>query len=233
MQLQDKIVVITGSSQGLGKTMAEMFAKQGAKVVVSARKQEEIKDLAQEIGGLAVAADVTKEEQMLALAAAAVEKYGRIDIWVNNAGTWIANQPAEQLDLPTVHTLMDLNFFGVVHGSKAALGVMKKQDAAANGAGTIVNIISTSALKATPGSPGYVASKFAALGFTQAVRLELTNTGIKMIAVFPHKINSHPKPGAPKDTNEYTSLEGVAGKIIKNLQQDQPVQDLIIKDPKA
>src|SRR3989344_3132570 len=116
MEIKDKVVVITGSSKGLCKSLAYAFTEKGAKVVVNARNKNELIEVASDIGALPVVADVTKEKEVLVLADAVIDKYGRIDIWINNAGIWMPHAPIEEMDWDRAHDLMEVNFFGTVYG---------------------------------------------------------------------------------------------------------------------
>lgn len=216
MEIKDKVVVVTGSSQGLGKSLATALSKLGAKVLVSARKQEEIESVAQEIGALAVPADVTDEKQVEALAQAAKQQFGRINIWINNAGVFIPNPPLADFNSKKMHDQFEINLFGVIYGMIAAFNVMKEQNS-----GVIVNIISTAALLPNPGVSGYAASKFAAKGFAQALRPELEQNNIKVINVYPFKIS--------KEAADKYFSDNIAAKIVENLVQEQPEEELVFK----
>src|SRR3990167_8629720 len=142
MKLENKVVVITGANKGLGKELAKTLIAKGALVTVSGRDQRGLEETTKELGAEWFAADVTKENEVSELATAVVAKHGRIDIWVNNAGIWMKHGPITELDTLKLHELIEVNLFGTVYGSKAALIQMKKQRA-----GTIINILSTSALE--------------------------------------------------------------------------------------
>ena len=175
MNLEDKIVVITGGSKGLGKAMALSFLKNGAKVAVCSRDEKRPEDLEENI--FWVKADVTKEEELKKLADFVVEKFGRLDIWINNAGILLPRTIAEDFDMEQVRKMFDVNVFGVINGSRVALRFIKKQ-----GFGSIINIISDSAFVARPMSSMYAASKWAVNGFTKSIRE--ANKNIKIIAEF-------------------------------------------------
>lgn len=224
MNLQNKIVVITGAGRGLGKILANGLARRGAKVVVSG-KDKNIEDVAKEVQGLAVVTDVTKGPDIARLAETTLNKFGQIDIWINNAGLWMAHAPIEEMDWARVHDLMEVNFFGTAYGSKTALVQMKKQKY-----GTIVNILSTSALSGRPFSSGYCASKFAADGFTKSLRGEVSGTPIKVIGVYPGGMKTNLfDDNKPDDFASYMNPEDVAERIIANFEKDIPEEGLIIK----
>jgi NAD(P)-dependent dehydrogenase (short-subunit alcohol dehydrogenase family) len=213
MQLKDKIVVITGAAKGLGKSMSDAFASAGAVVVATDRSTT----------------DVTDEDQVRVLGSSVVEKYGKIDIWVNNAGIWLPPTPILGMDTKRVREMFDVNLFGTINGSRVALDYMTKQ-----GNGIIVNILSTAALEGKVGLAGYVASKFAIDGFTKTLRLETEGTGIKVISVYPGGTKTNLYDGnKPADYEQYMESDEVARKIVSNLEQPEPLTDLILKRPKV
>lgn len=225
MDLKNKIVVITGSTKGLGRAIACGFLKEQAKVVINARSKEEVRKISKEIGTFGFAADVTKESDMKRLAGFAVKKFGKIDIWINNAGIFLPYSWIEKIDSKKAHEVMEVNFFGTFYGSRVALKYMKSKQH-----GTIINIISTSALAGRPRSSVYSSSKWAVRGFTEALQLELKPDNISVIGVFPS--------GMKTTIFGKVKLEGydkwmepsyVANKIIKNLKESKPKEQLIIK----
>ncbi len=227
MNLKDKVVVITGASKGLGEALADSFSKEGCKVVVSARSKEALEALASRIGGYAVQADVRAEKQLLDLADKAAKKYGRIDVWVNNAGVRIPHSELNEIDWKRAHDMMEVNYFGTAYGTKAALKYMKKQQS-----GIILNILSTSALQGRAKSSAYAASKYAARGFTDAMRNEVKEDGITVIGVYPGgmKTNFFDEQ-VPDDIGKYMDARLVAEKIIGNLKIDTPETEQTIRRP--
>lgn len=229
MDLREKVVVITGASRGLGRALALACAKEGARLVLASRREDELADIARETGGIAVVADVSDEEQVCKLAKTAIEKYSRIDMWVNNAGIWMPHVPMEQLDWRRVHELFEVNVFGLMYGSKEALVQMKKQNS-----GTIVNIISTSGLEGRKHSSGYCASKFAASGFTKSLRLEADGSDIRVIGVYPGGMKTHLFDEAPREEyDQFMDPSDVAAKIIAHIKNDNADPDLILKRQNA
>ena len=229
MDLRDKVAVITGASRGLGEVLAELFSREGCKVVVSATTKEKLDEIAARINGYAVQADVREETQLLQLADRAVKKFGRIDIWVNNAGIRIPHTNLEEIDWSRAHNMLEVNYFGTAYGTKAALRYMKSQKS-----GTIINILSTSALQGRAKSSAYAASKYAAKGFTDAIRSEVKEDGIKVIGVYPGgmKTNFFDEQ-APEDYDKYMEASMVGEKIIDNLKRDKPEEEQIIRRPTA
>ena len=168
---------------------------------------------------------MTDEKQIAALADFAVKKFGKIDLWVNNAGIWIPHAPIEELQSKRAHEMMEVNLFGTIYGSQAAIMRMYKQ-----GHGSIVNIVSIRALEARAGSAGYGASKCAAAGFTKSLRLEAAPKGVAVFAVHSGRIRTnlfHEKQ--PENFNELMDPDAVAGKIVDNLKQEHPEEELVIK----
>ena len=127
MELAGKSAVITGASSGLGKALAERLLAEGMKVAVCAPDAGGLADLASRPGVIAVPADVRKEAEMGKLAELAVREFGRIDVWVNNAGIWLPHLPIEETDAERAHDLMEVNYFGTFYGSRQALIRMKAQ----------------------------------------------------------------------------------------------------------
>ena len=229
MDLRDEVVVITGASRGLGEVLAELFSREGCKVVVSATTKEKLDELAARINGYAMQADVREEMQLLQLADRAVKKFGRIDIWVNNAGIRIPHTNIEEIDWNRAHNMLEVNYFGTAYGTKAAVKYMKSQKS-----GIIINILSTSALQGRAKSSAYVASKYAARGFTDAIRSEVKEDGIKVIGVYPGgmKTNFFDEQ-TPDDYDKYMEASTVGEKIIDNLKKDEPEEEQIIRRPAA
>lgn len=229
MNLQDKIVVITGASGGLGKAMALVFTKEGAQVVITDINKQTLDQAASELGVTAMVLDVTNENQVYEIAKAAVVKFGRIDIWINNAGIWVPHMPMDQLTSAKVHQLMEVNFFGTMYGSQAAWRQMKQQGEG----GVIINIVSISALEAHPKSVGYGASKGAAEIFTKGIAIEGQEFNIKVIGVYPAGMKTNlftTQP--PNDYDNFLEPTMVAQKIINNLKQENPSEELIIREAK-
>jgi NAD(P)-dependent dehydrogenase (short-subunit alcohol dehydrogenase family) len=169
--LSDQVFVITGASSGIGLATAQAAARRGARVVLASRDEVDIQKAAEEIranGGEAipVVADVGDPLQMESLADQAVAAFGRIDTWVNNAGVSIYGQ-LEEVPLDDAHQLFRTNYWGVVHGSMAALPHLKK-----NG-GTLINIGSELSETTIPLQGHYAASKHAVKAFTDTLRMEL------------------------------------------------------------
>ncbi len=180
----DKVIVITGASGGIGAELAKQLAAKGARVVLAARRKDKLDAVAQEIGAqaLAVVTDVTKKSDVERLAKAAIEHFGRIDVWVNNAGRGISRSVADLSD-EDLDAMWTINMKSVVYGIQAVLPHFKGKNA-----GQIVNI--STALSKVPGAPvrvAYGAVKAAANMVTSSLRVELkaTHPGIHVTLLVP------------------------------------------------
>lgn len=224
MKLKNKTVVITGGTKGLGKAMALCFKKENANVVVCARDESGFEGLSKK-GILGIKADVTKENELSDLIKTVKAKFGQVDIWINNAGIWLPHAPVEKVNWKRAHDLMEINLFGTVYGSKVALVQMKKQ-----GFGSIMNIISTSALDGRENSSAYCASKYAADGFTKSLQKETTGTNIKVLSVYPGGMQTaFFDEERPENYADYMDPNLVAKKIVENIKKEVPEEELILK----
>lgn len=172
--LQDQVVVITGASSGIGRQTALDFARQGARVVLAARNLTGLETLAREIraaGGraLVVPTDVTLWEEVEELSFRAVETFGRIDTWVNNAGVAMY-AGVEDSTLEEMHQVMDVHYWGQVHGCRAAIARMR-----GTGGGTLICVGSVLSDFSVPLQSAYCAAKHAIKGFTESLRIELAH----------------------------------------------------------
>jgi len=182
--IQGKVVVITGASSGLGEATARLLSAEGAIVVLGARRVERLKSLADELnakGGkaLAVIADVTDHEQVKKLVDIAVQKFGRIDVMINNAGL-MPQSPLERLKLDEWDRMIDVNIKGVLYGIAAALPYMKQQKS-----GHIINVSSVAGHKIRPGATVYAATKFAVRALSEGLRQEVKPYNIRTTVISP------------------------------------------------
>ena len=184
MKLKDKVVVITGASSGIGKALAIEFAKRGAKLVLAARHFVNLCQISQDIErkyniqALAVACDVTVESDCEQLIKQALLTFGRVDVFINNAGISM-RALFQDVDLNVLKTLMDVNFWGAVYCTKYALPEITKTK------GSIVCVSSIAGFKGLPGRTGYSASKHAMNGFFDALRVENLKTGVHIMLACP------------------------------------------------
>lgn len=209
------VAVITGASSGIGMATALRFAEEGYDVVLAARRQKELAKVAaqcEEMGAstLSVVTDTTDDKAVHALAEAAIKKFGRFDIWVNNAGVYLTGK-FEEVPLEDMRRVFDVNFFGYVHGSHEALELFRRQ-----GYGTLINISSVNAAAPQPYVGIYSASKAAVRALDEALRMELhvdgVQDGIHVCTVMPASI----------DTNIFQNSANYTGQEIQALE---PVYD--------
>ena len=184
LPLTNAVVIITGASAGIARATAIEFARHGANVVLAARRQDRLEAVAAECrafghDAIAVRADVGRRDDIERVVQAALDRFGRIDVLVNNAGFGFSGTVEETTE-SDMRELMDVNFMGVVHSIQATLPSMKTRPY-----GRIVAVASTAGLKGYAYVSAYVAAKHAVVGLVRALALELATTPITVNAVCP------------------------------------------------
>jgi len=227
MELKDKVIIITGGSQGFGKSLAGAFKKECASVIISSHKKESLELTAKELSVDNFIANVTSKEDIKKLSEYVIKKYGKIDVWINNAGIQIAPSLVEEVNIEKLHYLFDVNFFGYFYGCQVALTQMKKQNS-----GIIINVNSTAGLDGKPGISAYSSSKFAIKGLTESIRKEVKDLNIQIYGIFPGGMQTDIyKEKYPEDIEEYMKVDTVVKKVITNLKTENPEIDFIIRRP--
>lgn len=224
--MPNKVVVITGASSGIGKALAEKYAAEGWNLVLAARREEllsEIQGKLKNVEVLTVKTDVTVEDDCKNLMERAIEKFGKIDVLINNAGISM-RALFNDVDLDVLRRLMDVNFWGTVYCTKYALPHLLKTK------GSVVGIISVGGHIGLPGRTGYSASKFAVRGFLQTIRVENLKTGLHVLIVAPGFTSSEIRKSAlnaqggkqgetPRNESGMMSAEECAAHIYKAVRK--------------
>ncbi len=202
--LKEKVTLITGASQGLGKALALAFAGEGARVVVNARSEESIRPVAEEVEGtgaevLAIAANVSEESEVERLVGETVERFGRIDVLVNNAGLLGPRVAIEEYPEDEWRRVMDANLTGPFLVSKAAIPHMGE-------GGSIVNVVSGVSVEGRAEWGAYSVSKFGVEGLTQILAAELAERGVRANAVDPGGMRTDMRAAAYPEEDPQTRI---------------------------
>jgi NADP-dependent 3-hydroxy acid dehydrogenase YdfG len=241
--IAEKVVVITGASSGIGQSTAKFLARQGAKVVLGARRKNRIDEVVEEIsaaGGKAVgyAVDVTKRAEVEALIKRAVDSLGRVDVIINNAGI-MSIAPVEALKVEEWDRQIDVNIKGLLYGVAAVLPYMQKQKN-----GHIINIASVFGIKVfAPGGTVYCATKSAVRALTEGLRIELHSQNIRCTMISPGAVTTElPESSSEEATRENLRefykmaipAESIARAIAYAIEQPDEVEiDEVVIRPTA
>jgi len=188
MNMDGKVVAVTGASMGIGEAIAKIFADEGASVVLLSRDASRAEAARQRVGHtertLAMACDVRNREEIDRALALTLHNFKRIDVWINNAGVGIRDTVAD-MQTPALRELFETNFFGTIACMQAAVPAMR-----GGGGGTIINISSVAGHIPVPFMAVYSASKFAMNALGKGARLELKRDNINVLTVCPGYINT-------------------------------------------
>jgi len=223
---QNKAVVITGGSDGIGKALVEMFLEQGAKVATCGRNNDKLYLLEKSHPDeqlITYSIDVSNETDCAFFIEQVIKSFGTIDILINNAGISMRALFTET-DLDTLRKVIDINFWGTVYCTKYALPHILKQH------GTVVGVSSIAGYRGLPGRTGYCASKFAVNGFFEALRTELLESGVNIMWVCPGftasnirnaalNKNAKPQGESPMDESKMMTAEECAALILNAIEK--------------
>jgi 2-hydroxycyclohexanecarboxyl-CoA dehydrogenase len=209
-KLDDRIAIVTGAGQGIGRGIALKLAAEGATVVVTDINEATAKDTAAEIGGVGIRTDVTSRESVEGLVEQVMRQFGRIDVLVNNAG-WDKSGPFLDSDPADWDRVIAINLYGVLHTSKAVLPIM-----AAQGAGSVVNLASDAGRVGSSGEAVYSAAKGGVIAFTKATAREMAR----------HQVNANCVCPGPTDTALFASMGGDNPKLREALTKAIPFRRL-------
>ena len=207
-RIQDKVVVITGASSGLGEAAARRLARDGAKLVLGARRVDRLHALAKELSlgeGAAVQTDVAKFDEVKRLVDHAAKLHGRIDVMINNAGL-MPHSPLERGKVEDWDRMIDVNIKGVLYGIGAALPYMKAQKS-----GHIINVSSVAGHKVAPGGAVYAATKHAVRVISEGLRQEVKPYNIRTTIISPGAVESE----LPDSVTEPDVAENVRERYAK------------------
>ena len=220
--MSEQVWFVTGSSRGLGRTLVEEVAAAGHRVVATARSTSALTDIEAKYGEqvLVVPLDVTDPEQAKTAVRAAVQRFGRLDVVVNNAG--YANiAPIEQVDLDDFRRQVDAVFYGTVHVTKAALPVFRRQNS-----GYFIQVASIGGRLTAPGAGAYQAAKFAVEGFSGVLKQEVADLGIRVTVAEPGAMRTDwagSSMDIPDFLPEYESTVGAIAKQLRTTTGTEPI----------
>jgi NADP-dependent 3-hydroxy acid dehydrogenase YdfG len=223
-KLDGKVAVVTGASSGIGEATAEALAAEGAAVVVAARREDRLADLAERIRGnggrvLAAVCDVTDESQAHGLIRKAMEEFGRVDILVNNAGVMLLSSVGKGLS-EEWRRMFDVNVLGLLYTTDAAIDAMKNRDG-----GHLVNISSLAGRKVTRDSSGvYAGSKHAVGAISEGLRQELLQDDIRVTIIEPGAVETE----LPDHITDEDARDSLGGLLDLEILQAEDVANAIV-----
>ena len=217
MELQDTVALVTGGAEGIGRAIAEALAREGSKVTITGRREEAVRNTAEEFRLDWIVGDVGSEDDAVRTVASVIEKHGRLDILVNNAGYGLFKSLVD-MTLEELEGVFRTNVFGAFLMSREAARQFIKQSS-----GELINISSTSGLKGSAGRTAYGSSKFALRGMTECWRDELRRHNVRVMLVNPSEVmtNFAAKAGVEREASEKKLRpEEIANAILGALKVD-------------
>ena len=231
MQIQDKVVIVTGASSGIGLATARLLSRNGAKLALAARSKSKLRALAKELpDSLAVPTDMTKPAEVRKMVSRVNQHFGRVDILINNAGQGY-DAPVEKIRLPAFRHIFNLDVVGPLVAMQKVIPIMRSQKA-----GMILNISSGTALMALPNMGPYSSLKRALVGISLTAREEWKEDGILVSAVYPYITDTDFEANTISDVEEDAEWDGdghdgpfnppdsaehIARKILEGIQSEE------------
>jgi NADP-dependent 3-hydroxy acid dehydrogenase YdfG len=218
VELKDKVFIVTGASEGLGKEIAKKLVHDSAKVALIARSSEKLSRLDEELGlsASSFSCDVTKKEDVRSTVAEVIKKFGQIDGLINSAGVWQKLNNLEDISMDEVDLVIDTNLKGTIYFSIESLEYLKKSSES-----VIINISSKSGTRPMDKQTIYCASKFGVKGFTDTLKLELKSTNVKVMGVYPSGMNTKmfEKKGEGLDSKTFMNVEEIADIVVSAIKR--------------
>ncbi|HIF56546.1 MAG TPA: SDR family oxidoreductase [Gemmatimonadetes bacterium] len=211
MELRDTVALVTGGSEGIGRAIAEALMHQGSKVTITGRREEAVRNTAEELGLDWIAGDVGNEKDAVRTVSTVIERHGRLDILVNNAGYGMF-KPLVDTTLEELQGIYQTNVFGTFLMAREAARQFIKQ-----GSGELINISSTSSLKGSSGRTAYGSSKFAVRGMTECWRDELRRHNVRVMLVNPSEVMT-----------SFSAKAGVERELSDKKLRPQEIADAIV-----
>jgi len=218
MILKNKIVIVTGGSVGIGLSTAIMLKSKEAEVIITGRNKERLEKAAKENGLFPFVSDISKEEDVIKLFDFIKNKFGNLDVLINNAGFGYFDL-VENIDVNRFNEVLQTNVIGAALAAREAAKIFKIQNS-----GAIINIASTAATKGFAGGTPYVASKFALRGMTECWRAELRPHNVRVILINPSEVQTEFVKNSGREEREFnqTKLVGddIAHAVVSSLEMD-------------
>jgi NAD(P)-dependent dehydrogenase (short-subunit alcohol dehydrogenase family) len=217
MNLNGKTAIVTGSTKGIGRAIAEALVREGVNVCISARNAGEVEQAVSELGDAGeggvtgAVCDVRDYDEVKALVEHTVEEFGGVDVLVNNAGIGVFGR-VEETTPENFRAVLETNLFGVFYCCREAIPQMKKR-----GGGYIINISSLAGTNAHPKMTAYNASKFGLNGFSEAMMQEVRHDGIKVSYIMPGSVNTHFGNEEPDESKDWQLQPADIARVVLDL----------------
>lgn len=226
MELNNKTVVITGASEGIGKAIALQLAKEQTQLVLIARNRDKLQavaELAQQQGASSVgiyACDISQTASLTSTCEQLLHEFPAVDVLINNAGVWQKQMPIDEVSPKTVDEVIATNLSALIHLTRLLLPTLRQQQTAA-----VINVVSKSGVLAQAGQSVYTASKYGVRGFTEVLKEDLKNTVVKVAGVYQSgtKTQMFEKAGESIDTEHLTEPDDLAAVIAFMLKQPKNI----------